>query len=59
MERNALQMLANGQSVKQISGRMERSERSIRDYISNAAGKMKAKSRDQAVADAVCKGHIV
>jgi two-component system response regulator DesR len=58
-ERSVLQMLADGQSVKQIAVQMERSERSIRDYISNAVAKMKAKSRDQAVADAVRKGHIV
>jgi len=58
-ERSVLQMLANGQSVKQIAAQMERSERLVRDYISNAVGKMKAKSRDQAVADAVRKGHIM
>jgi DNA-binding NarL/FixJ family response regulator len=58
-ERSVLQMLANGQSVKQIAAQMERSERSIRDYIGHAIGKMKAKSREQAIADAVRRGHIV
>jgi DNA-binding NarL/FixJ family response regulator len=52
-------MLANGQSVKKIAVHMERSERSVRDYVSNAVTKLKATSRDQAVADAVREGHIV
>ena len=58
-ERSVLQMLANGQSVKQIAAQMERSERSVRDYISGAIAKMKVKSREHAIANAVRKGHIV
>jgi DNA-binding NarL/FixJ family response regulator len=57
-ERNVLQRLADGQSVKQIAVQMERSERSVRDYVSNAVGKMKARSREHAVADAVRTGRI-
>lgn len=58
-ERSVLQMLADGQSVKQIAAQMERSERSIRDYIGRAVGKMKVRSREQAIADAVRKGQIM
>lgn len=58
-ERSVLQMLANGQSVKQIAAQMERSERSVRDYISSAITKMRAKSREQAIAGAIRKGRIV
>jgi two-component system response regulator DesR len=58
-ERGVLQMLADGQSVKQIAAQMDRSERSVRDYISSSIAKMKVKSREQAIADAVRKGHIM
>jgi two-component system response regulator DesR len=58
-ERSVLQMLADGQNVKQIATQMQRSERSVRDYVSSAVGKMRAKSREQAIADAVRKGQIV
>lgn len=57
-ERYVLQMLADGQSVKRIAVQMERSERSVREYVSNAVGKMKVKSREHAIADAVRTGHI-
>ena len=58
-ERTALQMLADGQSVQQIAMQMHVSERTVRGYLSDAVKKMRAKSREQAVADAVRKGHIV
>jgi len=58
-ERTILQRLADGQSVSQIATELHRSDRSVRGYVSSAVAKMKAKSREQAIADAVRKGHIV
>jgi DNA-binding NarL/FixJ family response regulator len=58
-ERSVLQMLADGQSVKQIAAQMGRSERSIRDYVSRTVGKMKARSREQTVAAAIRRRQIL
>jgi two-component system response regulator DesR len=58
-ERTALQMLADGQNVQRIAMQMHVSERTVRGYLSEAVKKMRAKSREQAIADAVRKGHIV
>ncbi|MHC4620602.1 MAG: LuxR C-terminal-related transcriptional regulator, partial [Planctomycetota bacterium] len=58
-ERTSLQMLADGQNVQRIAMQMHVSERTVRGYLSEAVKKMRAKSREQAIADAVRKGHIV
>ena len=58
-ERTALQMLADGQRVQKIAMQMHVSERTVRGYLSEAVRRMRAKSREQAIADAVRKGHIV
>jgi two-component system response regulator DesR len=58
-ERTILQRLADGQNVRQIATQLHRSDRSVRGYVSSAVAKMKAKSREQAIADAVREGHIV
>jgi two-component system response regulator DesR len=58
-ERTILQRLADGQNVRQIATQLHRSDRSVRGYLSSAVAKMKAKSREQAIADAVREGHIV
>ena len=52
-------MLAHGQSVQQIAMQMHGSAPTVRGYLSEAVKRVRARSRKQAVADDVRKGHIV
>ena len=59
IERTALQMLANGNSVAQIAASMNIAERTARSYLQRAARKLGSESRTGAVAEAMRQGQIL
>ncbi|TLS36219.1 response regulator transcription factor [Pseudalkalibacillus caeni] len=53
-----LQLLSNGCSTKEIAGRLEISEFTVRDYLTAISRKLDARNRTEAVAIALRKGII-
>jgi len=58
-EREVLQMLAEGRGNKQIAGRMNISEHTVKFHVASILGKLRASTRTEAVSIALRRGLIL